>query len=210
MNKTSWKGGALLAPVPPVLVSCGDMNAPNVLTVAWTGTLNTKPSKTYISVRPERFSYNLIKSSGEFVINLPTAALVKSIDLCGVKSGRDTDKWTAAGLTPQAVPNFSAPMVAESPVSIACRVCDIIPLGSHDMFIADVVSVEVSEDLIDSNGRLHIERAGLCAYAHGQYFALGKKIGDFGFSVKKKKKKPQYCARKNYSTDKKASQNSRR
>lgn len=197
MNKTSWKGGALLAPVPPVLVSCGDMTAPNVLTVAWTGTLNTKPSKTYISVRPERFSYNLIKNSGEFVINLPTATLVKSIDLCGVKSGRDIDKWAAAGLTPKPVPGFSAPMVDESPISIACRVCNIVPLGSHDMFIADVVSVEVSEDLIDSNGRLHIERAGLCAYAHGQYFALGKKIGDFGFSVKKKKKKPQYSARKN-------------
>lgn len=196
MEKQVWKGGALLAPVPPVLVSCGTMEAPNVLTIAWTGTLNTKPAKTYISVRPERFSYPLIKESGEFVINLPTSALVRSIDLCGVKSGKDTDKWEAAGLTPQAASQLSAPMVAESPVSIECKVCEVVPLGTHDMFIADIVAVNVADDLIDQNGRLHIERAGLCAYAHGQYFALGKKIGDFGFSVKKKKKKPQYDKKK--------------
>lgn len=200
MEKRAWKGGALLAPIPPVLVSCGSLETPNLLTVAWTGTLNTKPPKTYISVRPERFSHGLIKTSGEFVINLPTAALVRAVDLCGVKSGRDINKWEAARLTPQPAGCVSAPMVDESPISIECRVCDIVPLGSHDMFIADVVGVNVAEELMDQNGRLHIERAGLCAYAHGQYFALGKKIGDFGFSVKKKKKKPQYDKQKRQGT----------
>ncbi|MEG2053363.1 MAG: flavin reductase family protein [Oscillospiraceae bacterium] len=196
MKKTAWKGGALLAPVPPVLVSCGTMEEPNVLTIAWTGMLATKPCKTYISVRPTRHSYNIIKNSGEFVINLPTAPLVRAIDFCGCKSGADTNKWEAAVLTPQPGVAQKAPMVEESPISIECKVCEIVPLGTHDMFIADVVAVHVADDLMDGKGTLHIERAGLCSYAHGQYFALGKKIGDFGFSVKKKKKKPQYSARK--------------
>ena len=195
MAKTEWKGSVLLAPVPPALVSCGTLQAPNALTIAWTGVLNSQPPKTYISVRPERYSYHLIRESGEFIINLPTAALVRAIDYCGVKSGRNENKLAAAHLTAQAVPGFSAPAIAESPLSLACRVTDVVPLGTHDMFVADIVSVHVDETLIDPNGRLRLAKAGLCAYAHGEYFALGRKIGDFGFSVKKKKKKPQYDKR---------------
>ena len=192
MNKIAWKGSTLLAPVPPVLVSCGTKEAPNALTIAWTGILNSQPPKTYISVRPERYSYDIIKQSGEFVINLPTAALVRTIDYCGVKSGRDENKFESRGLSVQSVEGFSCPMVGESPVSLACRVTEVIPLGSHDMFLADIVAVYVAADIVDDAGRLRLAKAGLCAYAHGEYFALGKKIGDFGFSVKKKKKKPQY------------------
>lgn len=192
MEKQMWKGSTLLAPVPPALVSCGTMDAPNALTIAWTGILNSQPPKTYISVRPERYSYDLIRNSGEFVINLPTAALVRAIDYCGVRSGRNEDKLAAMHLTTQTVEGFSCPMIAESPLSIACRVTDVVPLGSHDMFLADIVSIHVASDLVDEAGRLHLAKAGLCAYAHGEYFALGRKIGDFGFSVKKKRKKPQY------------------
>lgn len=196
MEKQMWKGSTLLAPVPPALVSCGTMDAPNALTIAWTGILNSQPPKTYISVRPERYSYDLIRNSGEFVINLPTAALVRAIDYCGVRSGRNEDKLAAMHLTAQPVEGFSCPMIAESPLSIACRVTDVVPLGSHDMFLADIVSIHVASDLVDEAGRLHLAKAGLCAYAHGEYFALGRKIGDFGFSVKKKRKKPQYNRRK--------------
>lgn len=195
MDKMTWKGATLLAPVPPALVSCGTVEAPNALTVAWTGILNSQPPKTYISVRPERYSHGLIKESGEFIINLPTAALVRTIDYCGVKSGRDENKFVARGLTAQPVEGFLCPMVGESPVSIACRVTEIVPLGSHDMFIADIISVHVAREIVDEAGRLRLAKAGLCAYAHGEYFALGKKIGDFGFSVKKRKKKPQYDKR---------------
>lgn len=191
MSKQVWKGSALVAPVPPALVSCGTLEAPNVLTVAWTGMLQSQPPKTYISVRPERYSYGLIKASGEFIINLPTAALVRAVDYCGVRSGRSENKLAAARLTPEAVPGFAAPAIAESPLCLACRVTDIVPLGTHDMFLADIISVQVDEELIDANGRLCLARAGLCTYAHGEYFALGRKIGSFGFSVKKKKKKPQ-------------------
>ncbi|MEG2931046.1 MAG: flavin reductase family protein [Ruthenibacterium sp.] len=196
MDKTEWRGSTLLAPVPPVLVSCGTMDAPNVLTVAWTGILNSQPPKTYISLRPERYSHDLIQSSGEFVLNLPTAALVRAVDYCGVKSGRDENKFNTAKLTAQAVPDFACPMVGESPVSLVCRVSEIIPLGSHDMFMADIIAVHVANDLLDDAGKLRLAKAGLCAYAHGEYFALGKKIGDFGFSVKKRKKKPQYDRKK--------------
>ncbi|WP_367925362.1 flavin reductase family protein [uncultured Ruthenibacterium sp.] len=196
MEKQMWKGSTLLAPVPPALVSCGTMDAPNALTIAWTGIINSQPPKTYISVRPERYSYNLIRESGEFVINLPTAALVRAIDYCGVRSGRNEDKLAAMHLTAQPVEGFSCPMIGESPLSIACRVTDVVPLGSHDMFLADIVSIHVASDLVDESGRLRLAKAGLCAYAHGEYFALGRKIGDFGFSVKKKKKKPQYDRRK--------------
>lgn len=191
MPKTEWKGATLLAPVPPALVSCGTLEAPNALAIAWTGILNSQPPKTYISVRPERYSYGLIKASGEFIINLPTAALVRAVDYCGVRSGRSENKLAAARLTPEAVPGFAAPAIAESPLCLACRVTDIVPLGTHDMFLADIISVQVDEELIDANGRLCLARAGLCAYAHGEYFSLGRKIGSFGFSVKKKKKKPQ-------------------
>ena len=191
MSKIKLSPGTLTAPVPPTLVSCGTVEAPNAFTVAWTGIINTKPPMTYISVRPSRFSYNLIKDSGEFVINLPPSTLVRSVDLCGVKSGRDVDKFKTFGLTAEKSFEISSPSIAECPVSIECRVKDIIPLGTHDMFISDIVGISVKEELINKNGRLCLDKAGLMAYIHGEYFTIGKKIGSFGYSVKKSSKKPK-------------------
>lgn len=189
MGKQTWKGGALIAPIPPALVSCGSMEKPNVLTIAWTGIINTKPSKTYISVRPSRYSYPLIRESGEFVINLTTSSLVRAADFCGVRSGRDVDKFQLCNLTPIPSTALHAPMIAESPLNIECRIFDVIPLGSHDMFLADVVAVNVDESCLDHSGKLRLDQCGLAAFAHGEYFELGKKIGSFGYSVRKKKKR---------------------
>lgn len=189
MTKIAWKGSALLAPVPPALISCKNQEGDNLITVAWTGILSSDPPKTYISVRPERFSHHIIKESGEFVINLPSSHIVRSIDFCGCRSGRDIDKFAACSLTREAASVVGCPTVAESPVSIECAVREIISLGSHDMFMADILAVDVDERYIDENGRLQMEKCSLAAYAHGQYFALGKKIGSFGYSVKKKKRK---------------------
>lgn len=188
MARAVWKGSVQTAPVPPVLVTCGDMEKPNVFTVAWTGTLCTQPPKTYISVRPERYSYNIIKESGEFVINLTTENIVRAVDYCGVKSGRNENKLEKTGLTPLPASVVAAPILEQSPLALECKVCDIVPLGSHDMFIADIVAVSADESYIDGSGRLALEKAGLVAYAHGQYFALGKSLGTFGFSVRKRKK----------------------
>lgn len=189
MSKVNWKGGALLAPLPPALVTCGTTDKPNILTIGWTGILNTIPPKTYISVRPSRFSYEMIKQSGEFVINLTTADLVRAADYCGVKSGATTDKFADMKLTAGNAVNVSAPLLNESPVNIECRVTDIIPLGSHDMFMADILSVNVDEALLDEKGKLCLDRCRLVAYSHGEYFELGRKLGTFGYSVRKKKKK---------------------
>ena len=190
MSKQVWKGSALVAPVPPALVSCGTLEAPNVLTVAWTGMLQSQPPKTYISVRPERYSHGLITESREFVINLPTAALVRAIDYCGVRSGRDESKFEAMHLTALAASQVSCPLVGESPVNLECRVTDIVKLGgSHDMFIADIVAVNVDEELLDEKGRLRLAKAGLCTYAHGEYFALGKKNRRFRFFRQEKEEK---------------------
>ncbi len=191
MSKIKWKGGTLLAPVPPALVSCGSMESPNMLTVAWTGIVNSDPPMTYVSIRPSRHSYQLIKESGEFVINLPSSHIIRSIDFCGVRSGRDVNKFEACHLTPETATAVKCPMVAESPVSLECRVTKVIPLGSHDMFLAEIVAVNVSEALVDDAGKLHLEKAALAAYSHGDYFSLGKKIGSFGYSVKKKKGVPR-------------------
>ena len=192
MSKQVWKPGNLLAPVPPVLVSCGNMEKPNLITIAWAGTINSDPVRVSISVRPERYSYGLITESGEFVINLPSSYLIRIVDFCGVKSGRDIQKFEVCNLTVSPSAKVSAPSVAECPVSLECRVTDILPLGSHDMFIADIVGVTVDERFIDENGKLHLEQASLAAYAHGEYFALGKKIGSFGYSVRKKRtRKPR-------------------
>ena len=190
-KKQIWKPSVLTSPVPPVLVSCKYGEAVNVFTVAWTGTLNTQPPMTYISVRPERYSYELIKQSGEFVINLTTEELVKAADYCGVRSGRNNDKITQMGLIMQDSSQLNTPIIAQSPVNIECKVRQMIPLGSHDMFMADIVALDISEEFIDKNGRLCLEKAGLIAYAHGDYYTLGKQLGSFGFSVKKKKKKHQ-------------------
>lgn len=176
-----------MSPVPAVLVSCGTNEKSNLITIGWTGIVCTQPPKLYISVRPERYSYNLIAESGEFCVNLPTAEIVKQLDYCGVKSGRDVDKFAETKLTKEQSSEVECPSVAECPVTLECKVCQVVPLGSHHMFIADIVTVSADEKLIDEKGRLMLEKANLLAYAHGDYFSLGKKIGDFGFSVRRKK-----------------------
>ena len=191
MAKIQWKGGALLAPVPPVMVTCGTMEESNIITVAWTGLINTIPPKTYISVRPSRHSYTIIKESGEFAINLTPASLVRTADFCGIYTGRKVDKFTRCALTKEPAAQLACPLIAESPLALECRVTEIIPLGTHDMFLADIVGVSVDPKLLDKEGKLHIERAELAAFAHGEYYELGKRIGTFGFSVRKKNKHPQ-------------------
>ncbi len=186
-NKQKWKGGTLLAPLPAVMVSCGSMEKPNAITIGWTGIINSDPAKTYVSIRPSRYSYEIIKQTGKFVINLTTESLARATDFCGVRSGRDVDKFEKCHMT--AVPAHEledTPVIAESPISLECRVTDIVPLGTHDMFVADIVAVDVDPSLVDEKGALHLERAKLIAYSHGDYFALGRKLGDFGFSVRKK------------------------
>ena len=186
MAKQTWKGSTLLNPEPPVLVSCGSMEAANLITIGWTGTICTQPSMVSISVRPERYSYQLIKASGEFVINLPTRKLVRAVDWCGVKSGRDYDKFAEMKLTPLPANTVSCPILAESPVNLECQVTQVIPLGSHDLFLAKVTAVDVDEALLDEKGKLCLERADLIVYSHGEYFSLGKQLGTFGYSVRKK------------------------
>lgn len=188
MSRVNWKGSVLLAPVPPTMVTSRYDGKTNVFTVAWTGILNTQPPKTYISVRPERYSYELIKNSGEFVINLTTKDMVRVADMCGVYSGRNVDKLKKYSLEITAAENVKAPVLSASPVALECKVCDVVELGTHHMFIADIVGVSVDEKYIDENGKLCLSKAGLAAYAHGEYFELGKKIGSFGYSVRKKKK----------------------
>ena len=189
--KTDWKPGTLIYPLPAVLVTCGD--APdnyNVLTVAWVGTICTNPPMCYISVRPTRHSHPLIERTGEFVINLTTEQLARAADWCGVRSGKDCNKFEAMNLTPEPSSVVKAPSIAQSPLSIECRVAEIKRLGSHDMFIAKVVNVRADDKYINSTtGRFEMEKAGLIAYSHGQYYAIGKRIGKFGWSVQKKKKK---------------------
>ena len=189
MAKINWKGGALLAPVPPVMVSCGDMESSNIITVGWTGIINTQPPKTYISIRKSRHSYNIIKESGEFVINLTPKHLVREADYCGIYTGKKVDKVAKCKFTKAQAQNVSCPIIEESPLSLECKVFDIIELGTHDMFLADIVGVDVSEEIVDKNGRLMLDKANLVAYAHGEYFELGKKIGKFGFSTTKTKGK---------------------
>lgn len=186
-EKVKWEAGTLLAPVPAVLVSCGDMNKSNVFTVAWTGIINSSPAKTYISVRKERFSYEIIKNSKEFVLNLTTRGLVKATDFCGVRSGKTIDKFKEMNLTKQSANEVVCPLIGESPVNIECRVTDIVELGTHDMFVADILCVDVNKELLDNNGKLNLDKANLIAYSHGEYFALGEKLGKFGYTVKKQK-----------------------
>ena len=195
MEKVKFRGSALLAPVPPVMVSCGEMEHSNIITVAWSGITNTIPPKTYISVRPKRHSYQIIKERGEFVLNLTPASLVRAADYCGMYTGATVDKFEKCQLTRAAAEEVSAPMIAECPLSLCCRVTDVIPLGSHDMFLADILSVYVNGELMDEQGKLHLERADLCAYAHGDYYSLGKILGHFGFSAAKRKK-PQNAHKK--------------
>lgn len=186
--KQNWKPGTLVYPLPAVLVSCGDSKRSNLLTVAWTGTICTNPPMLYISVRPERFSYDIIKEKMQFTVNLTTAAMARATDFCGVRSGRESDKWAETGLHPYPGVAVECPAVEESPISLECRVKTILPLGSHDMFIADVVNVLADDAYMDpETGKFDMERASLMSYNHGGYFAEGTKLGTFGFSVKKKK-----------------------
>lgn len=186
--KQSWKPGTMLNPLPAVLVSCGDSEKSNLITVAWTGTICTSPPMLYISVRPERYSYDIIRRNMEFTVNLTTAAMANATDWCGVRSGRDYDKWAMTGLTPAPGVAVACPCIKESPVCIECRVKDIIALGSHHMFIADVVNVLADEQYIDpSTGAFDLAKADLLSYSHGNYYATGKHLGRFGFSVKKQK-----------------------
>ncbi len=187
-KKRFMKGSVQLAPVPAVLVTCADGDVTDVVTVGWTGIVCTHPPMTYISLRPERYSHEIISKTGEFVINLPPSTLVKELDLCGMKSGRDLDKISACNLTPIPANEVSAPVLAEAPLALECKVKQVIPLGSHHMFLAEIVSVDADEALFNTEGRLCMEKAGLMAYAHGAYYTLGKRIGLFGFSTKKKKK----------------------
>lgn len=189
MGKRSFKGGAMLNPVPAVMVSCGSRK-PNIITIAWTGIVNSNPPMTYISVRKERYSHNIIENTGEFVINLCSEELAFATDFCGVRSGRDTDKFKEMKLTPERAEIVRCLMIKESPVNIECRVREIIELGSHDMFIADILKVHVDEQYIDRSGRIRLDQASLVAYNHGEYFGLKRQpIGKFGFSVMKPKTK---------------------
>lgn len=185
-EKEVWKPGNMLYPVPAVMVSCQRPGEkPNIITVAWAGTVCSSPAMVSISVRHERYSYDIIRESGVFVINLVTKELTFAADYCGVRSGRDVDKFQEMKLTPAASRSVAAPGIQESPVNIECRVTQVIPLGSHDLFLAEVLGVSVDRAYVDQDGKFHLNRAGLTAYSHGEYFELGKKIGSFGYSVRK-------------------------
>lgn len=188
MNKQIWKPGNMLYPLPAVMVSAGDREGnTNILTIAWTGTVCTNPPMVYISVRPERYSYSMIKESGEYVINLTTEKLVQATDFCGVRSGKDVDKWKECGLTPGKAHTLEyAPVIRECPVNIECKVTEIRKLGSHHMFLAEVTSVQAEERYLNDNGKFELNSTGLLAYSHGEYLGLGDKLGTFGFSVRKK------------------------
>ena len=189
MSKVMWKPGTFLYPIPAVMVSCGTMEKSNIITVAWTGILNTDPATVYISVRPSRYSYNLIKESGEFVINLTTKDLARATDWCGVKTGAKVDKFKEMNLHKEKANFVECPMIKESPVSVECKVKEIKELGSHHMFIADVLAINADEKYIDENGAFDISKCDLIAYLNGHYYSMDEKIGKFGFSVQKKKKK---------------------
>ena len=188
MSKVTWKPGTFLYPLPVVMVSCGTMEESNIITVAWTGIINTDPAMVYISVRPTRHSYNIIKESGEFVINLTTKYLTYATDWCGVKTGAQVDKFKEMHLTKEKAKFVKCPMIKESPVSVECRVKEIKELGSHHMFVAEVLGINADEKYIDEKGAFDISKCDLITYANGKYFSLGKKIGKFGYSVQKNKK----------------------
>lgn len=188
MSKVQWKGGTFVYPIPAVMVSCGTMEESNIITVAWTGILNTNPAMCYISVRPERYSHDIIKENGEFAINLTTRQLAYATDWCGVKSGRDVDKFKEMKLTKEKANIISVPLIKESPVSVECKVKEIVPLGSHDMFVAEIVAIDADEKYINEKGAFDISKCDLIAYANGGYYPLESKIGKFGYSVQKKSK----------------------
>lgn len=190
MGKITWKPGTMVYPIPAALVTCGDNEENyNIITIAWTGTICTDPAMTYISIKPERYSYDIIKKNKEFVINLTTEDLARATDFCGVRSGRDLNKFKEMNLTPEKATKVKAPLIAESPVNIECRVEKIIELGSHHMFMAKVLAVNVDDKFLDSKNRFNLEKAKPICYNHGQYYGLKTALGHFGFSVAKKKRK---------------------
>ena len=188
MARKSLKAGVLTAPLPPVLVTVGTGDEANVITIGWTGILSTHPPRTYISVRPERHSHSLLRRHGEFVINLTTVEMARKVDFCGIYTGAKVDKFKECGFTKVDSKEVEVPAIGECPLSLECRVVEVIPMGTHDVFIADVVAVSVDDSILDGDGRLCFDRAGLLAYAHGEYYALGEKVGKFGFSTDKPKK----------------------
>ena len=188
MAKVYWKGSALLAPVPSVMVSCGTLENANIITIGWCGVVSTRPPRVYISVRPERHSHGIIKESGEFVINLTPSSLVEVCDYVGTVTGKKVDKVKKTGLTMIPSKEIAAPSIENSPLSLECKVCDVYSYGSHDMFVADVVAVSVNEELLDEKGKLRLDRSNLLVFTHGEYFTLGKKLGPIGISVKDTKK----------------------
>ncbi len=191
IKKEHWKGGTMIYPLPAPMITCGDIDGEyNIITVAWTGIISTEPPRCYISIRPERYSYKLIKESREFVINLTTSALAYATDWCGVKSGKDHDKFSEMKLTPQQGIKVKTPIIAESPINLECRVFDIREMGSHDMFLADILRIQATEDYINKQtGAFNLRKADPICYSHGKYYSLDRFIGKFGFSVKKIKKK---------------------
>jgi flavin reductase (DIM6/NTAB) family NADH-FMN oxidoreductase RutF len=197
MSKINFKPGNMLYPVPAVMVSCGDIHdVSNILTIAWAGTICTNPPMLSISVRPERFSYELIKKEQAFVVNLTTERLAQAVDFCGVRSGRQINKWDACHLTPQPAQTVPCPLIAQSPVNIECQVTQTLELGSHHMFIANVTAVHVDDTLLDLQGSLQLEQSGLLAYSHGKYFSLKKQLGYFGYSVARKKRAKKHNSKK--------------
>lgn len=189
MSKTEWKSGTFLYPLPAVMVTSGTFENSNIITVAWTGIINTNPAMCYISIRPERYSYDLIKESGEFVINLTNEKLAYATDWCGVKSGAKVDKFKEMNLHKERANHVKCPLIKESPVSVECRVKEVKELGSHHMFIAEILSIDADDKYIDENGAFDISKCNLIAYSNGGYYSLGKKVGKFGYSVEKKKHK---------------------
>ncbi|PWM66129.1 MAG: flavin reductase family protein [Eubacteriales Family XIII. Incertae Sedis bacterium] len=208
MAKISLKPGTMLNPVPVVMVSCGDQEKSNIITIAWTGIVNSNPPMTYIAVQRSRYSYNIIKEHGEFVINLVTQNLVRACDYCGVRSGAATDKWKETKLTPVAADIVKAPLISESPVNIECRVKEILEYPSHVVFVSEIAAVHVDSDLMDKSGKIRFEDAGLIVYNHGLYMPVQKKVlGTFGFSVMKPKtQKKRAAARRNASRMKQKSE----
>ena len=187
-KRKSLAPGTLLAPVPPAMVTVGDFENANIITIAWTGILASIPPKTYISVRPSRHSYGILKEQGEFVINLPSVALARETDFVGIYTGAKVDKFEKCHLTKQKSEKVAPPTIAECPIAIECRVCQVVPMGSHDVFVADILSVSCHESIIDEKGKIHFERADLLAYSHGEYYSLGEIVGRFGFSTDKPEK----------------------
>ena len=191
MAKEVWKPGNFVYPVPAVLVSCQDKEGrQNLFTAAWTGTVCTNPPMAYVSVRPERYSYHMLRETGAFVINLTTEEMVKAVDFCGVKSGRDVDKWKETGLSPEPASVVEAPIVLESPVNVECHVTEIKELGSYHMFLAEVKAIQVDSAYLDEKGRFHLDHAKPLAYSHGTYYGLSEALGTFGYSIRKKSTKP--------------------